>query len=78
MIGNLKSEIVDFDFAFASLVFVQQRDEFYTRGAARFQICEQIRERQSGIDNIFNDDNVAGLDWDIKVLKDAHFTGGSR
>src|SRR6266496_1856855 len=78
MIGYRKSNIIDRHLSFASVNFVEQRHQFHAGCATRFQIGEQIRKRQSSINDVLNYYDVAPFHRHSEILQDAHLSRGSR
>ena len=58
--------------------FIEQGREFYARCAARLEVGHQIAERQSGVDDVFNHQDVPAFDRHVEILHDAHFARSSR
>src|ERR1041384_63717 len=68
LIGNLKPEIVDWNFFLTTLKFVEQCCQLHARRASRFQIGQQIVQRESGIDDVFNYEDVPAFDGHVEIL----------
>src|SRR5215472_13341045 len=72
-IGNAKTQIVNRHLFLAAFKFVQQRGQLHTGRATRFQICQEITEGQSRIDDILYHQNVTSFNRDVQIFEDAHF-----
>ena len=48
------------------------------RGSAGAQDVLQVGERQAGVDDVFDDEDVAAVERGVEVLQQPHFAGTGR
>ena len=56
----------------------EQRAHFERRGIARAQVLAQVREREAGVDDVFDDQHVAIGEIEVEVLHDANDAARAR
>src|SRR5215204_7040114 len=78
MIRYLETQVIDLHFALAPLKFIEQSHQLHARGAAGFQIGQQVRKRQSRVDNIFNHNQIASFNRNVEILKNTHLSRSAR
>jgi len=54
------------------VVVGQQRADLDRRGVAGLQVAEQVLQRQAGVDDVLDDQDVASVDRGVEVLEDPH------
>src|SRR5450759_797307 len=65
---------VQVDLAF-HVLFVEQGADLERGRATCVQVLEQVAQREPGVDDVFDDDDVPALDVRVQVLEDPHHTG---
>src|SRR5689334_8823181 len=78
LVRDREAEIVDFYFLLTSLVLIQQRRQLHTRCTARVQVRQQVRKRETSINDVFNDEYVTALDGHVEIFHDANLTRSAR
>src|SRR5690242_19994688 len=77
LVGNLEPKIIDRHFFLAPLKLVEQRRKLHACRPARFQIGQQVTQREPRVDDVFDDDDVAAFDGDVQIFQDADLARGA-
>src|SRR6266498_553934 len=77
-IGDLEADELDRQLDLAAVGLGQQSAHLERRRVARAEVAKQILQRQPGVDDVLDDQDVAALDRRVEVLEDAHDAAGVR
>src|SRR5207244_11521846 len=69
-IGDLEADVADGHVDFAPIRLGQEGADLQSRRLAGLEVPHQVREGQPRIDDVLDDEDVAGLDVDVQVLED--------
>src|SRR5581483_203942 len=75
-VGNIKADVIEFDFDFTTPSFVQKGANFEAGGVAREECFGDVIEGAPGVHNVFDDEHMAILDAGVQVHEDANDAGG--
>lgn len=75
-IGDIKAVVVDRHIDRARTTLGQERTDLDRLGAQLAQMLEEPRDRQSGIDDVLDDDDIASLDVGLDVTLDGDLATG--
>ena len=71
LVVDLETDVLDRHVDLAAAGFAQQARGLEALGVACAKNFEQVRERLSGVNNVFDDDDVTALERDVEVLQQA-------
>src|SRR5438128_1697534 len=75
---NAEPDVFQIGFDLLQPFFDEQRAHFERRGTARLQVLAQVRERQSGVDDVFDDQHVPVGEIEVEVFHDAYDAARAR
>src|SRR6266542_4922411 len=75
-VRDLEPDVADRDIGLAAAVLHEQRAGLDRRGLPRAEAAHEIGERQAGVDDVLQHEDVAVLDVDVEVLEDPDDPGG--
>ena len=78
LVGNVETDVLDIQRAGHGLRLAEHRHDLDGVGVAAAQVLHQVAQRQAGVDDVLDDEDVAALDVLGEVLEDAHHAAGLR
>ena len=69
LIGDIESDVPGFDVHLDGVWFAQQRENLERCRLARPKVLQQPRQGETGIENVFNDQDVSTLNVPVKILQ---------
>src|SRR5438034_9687787 len=69
-VRNLEADVAHGDVDLAARGLRHQRADLEACRLAGFEVPHQVGQGQAGVDDVLNDEDVAGLDVDVEVLQD--------
>src|SRR5262249_14283575 len=71
-IGDVESDVFDLHIYLHGVGLTQQRHDVDAVGVAGLEILEQPVERETAVDDVFDDEDVLAGDVAVEVFEDAH------
>lgn len=73
IVRNFKAAIINFDIDLAAAGLIEQSANFYAVSLLVKEIVNQIVHGRAGVDNIFDEQNIATFGVVVEVLEDIDF-----
>src|SRR5262245_53070587 len=78
LVFDAEPDVLDPDVDLAPRRFAEEARRTHVAWRAGFQNVLQIRERQTGVDDVFHDQDVAAFDRTVKILDQLYLPGRLR
>src|SRR5712692_5440785 len=75
LVGDLEAHVVGLDLPDPALGFIEQRGNTQRAGLALLEDAAEVVQRQAGVEDVLDQDDVQPLDTGVEVLGQAHLAG---
>src|SRR4051794_7007845 len=75
-VRNLEADIARLELHLAPLGLRQQRADLDRGRVARAEAPQEVLQREPGVDDVLDDEDVTALERDVEILEDPHDAGG--
>src|SRR5205823_167984 len=75
---DLEARVPDVQRHLLYVGLLEQRADLQARGPARPEVLEEVREREAGVDDVLDHQDVAARDLVVEVLQDPYDAAGVR